>query len=588
MGQSCTKEVSTRETYNATNGGVDSRCDYRRPSHDDDEHATLALSPNNFSDEKVLNHLSSSKKSRITRVVLTGGPCAGKSTALADLQRRVPQKFGLQVYCVPEAATLMVNGGLQWSDDPETTISYQLTLLKVQLTLEDSFFQIAKASKKPSLILCDRGTMDGRVYCSDTQFNELLKRGGYTLEKLRDERYDAVIHMVTAATGAEEFYNFDNPARMENVSEAKVNDDRLRDMYIGHPKIRVIDNSTDFEKKLDRVLDFVGEVTGSQQHSHRTKRYFVKGPIDLNNFPVAFTRVQLTITILNNSTREETLLVIKRQQGDAVLYFYQALRRVEGLPSSRHEHKISAREYLNLMAQRDSSRVDVVKENIAFMYETLYCELGIFEQPHWVEGVALMYVEPTGSADDEGYTPQLRPSGVRGSPNKFSSNLDSTVAGITNLDSSLMSVSADSQSATSPNASVNGSSGRRLRASIELPPFLQIEKDISDDKYLSSFYVSHKETGPDHARIALEAVRTTLTCDAFALEESTNGNTDNGETPSVTKSESRDQPVRKTYVSVAPTKRDEASQSAHPLANVPEPFATPRDSEDGVSVNATD
>ena len=31
------------------------------------------------------------------------------------------------------------------------------------------------------------------------------------------KRYDAVLHMVTAAQGAEEFYNFSNEARYENV-----------------------------------------------------------------------------------------------------------------------------------------------------------------------------------------------------------------------------------------------------------------------------------------------------------------------------------------------------------------------------------
>ena len=34
---------------------------------------------------------------------------------------------------------------------------------------------------------------------------------------IRDRRYDSVIHMVTAAEGAEEFYDYGNEARYENL-----------------------------------------------------------------------------------------------------------------------------------------------------------------------------------------------------------------------------------------------------------------------------------------------------------------------------------------------------------------------------------
>lgn len=43
--------------------------------------------------------------------------------------------------------------------------------------------------------------------------------------QLRDRRYEAVIHLVTAAQGALEFYsNSNNEARYEDVEDAKVLD----------------------------------------------------------------------------------------------------------------------------------------------------------------------------------------------------------------------------------------------------------------------------------------------------------------------------------------------------------------------------
>jgi hypothetical protein len=49
-----------------------------------------------------------------------------------------------------------------------------------------------------------------------------------------EKRYDAVIHMVTAADGAEAFYDFANEARFETPEEAVQRDKDLRDCYLGH------------------------------------------------------------------------------------------------------------------------------------------------------------------------------------------------------------------------------------------------------------------------------------------------------------------------------------------------------------------
>ena len=49
-------------------------------------------------------------KHPITRICLTGGPCAGKTTALATLSV-VLQQMGLKVLLVPEAATILMKGG---------------------------------------------------------------------------------------------------------------------------------------------------------------------------------------------------------------------------------------------------------------------------------------------------------------------------------------------------------------------------------------------------------------------------------------------------------------------------------------------
>jgi len=52
---------------------------------------------------------------------------------------------------------------------------------------------------------------------------------------LRDNRYDAIIHMVTAADGAAQFYAaITNEARYESVDDAIDKDRKLQEAYMGH------------------------------------------------------------------------------------------------------------------------------------------------------------------------------------------------------------------------------------------------------------------------------------------------------------------------------------------------------------------
>ena len=46
----------------------------------------------------------------VTRILLTGGPCAGKTTALASISQDLTQ-LGYKVLVVPEAATIFMKGG---------------------------------------------------------------------------------------------------------------------------------------------------------------------------------------------------------------------------------------------------------------------------------------------------------------------------------------------------------------------------------------------------------------------------------------------------------------------------------------------
>ena len=113
---------------------------------------------------------------------------------------------------------------------------------------------LAMATPGPCLVICDRGTMDGKAYCSEENWQTILRDLGLTDWGIRDNQYDAVFHMVTAADGAPEHYTTgNNVARWETPEEACAQDAKTLQTYVGHPHLHIIDNSLGFEGKIERV-----------------------------------------------------------------------------------------------------------------------------------------------------------------------------------------------------------------------------------------------------------------------------------------------------------------------------------------------
>ena len=68
------------------------------------------------------------------KIVFTGGPCAGKTTALARVSNFLRSR-GFTVYSVPEAATLIFQNGGAFFDQgaEEDVIVFQTKLIKLQI-----------------------------------------------------------------------------------------------------------------------------------------------------------------------------------------------------------------------------------------------------------------------------------------------------------------------------------------------------------------------------------------------------------------------------------------------------------------------
>jgi len=173
------------------------------------------------------------------RIVLTGGPGGGKTTA-ADLFRR---EIGDRVVIVPEAATILFQGGFPRSRAPQASRFAQTAIFHVQRHLED----VQAALFPGRTLLCDRGTVDGAVYWPG-QPHDYFNAVGTTLDT-ELARYDAVIFFETAARGGISIEG-GNPIRNESLDEAVKLDGKLRALWSRHPRFILVPHNPSFFKKI--------------------------------------------------------------------------------------------------------------------------------------------------------------------------------------------------------------------------------------------------------------------------------------------------------------------------------------------------
>merc|ERR1719479_381171 len=104
------------------------------------------------------------------------------------------------------------------------------------IQIENTFFDLAKKSKRNCLVICDRGAMDASAFISRESWDCILSDNGLNEVEIRDNRYDQVIHLASAANGAETFYTTENnPFRIQELEEARKYDTKTAEAWIGHP-----------------------------------------------------------------------------------------------------------------------------------------------------------------------------------------------------------------------------------------------------------------------------------------------------------------------------------------------------------------
>lgn len=344
---------------------------------------------------ELLDIQKENKEVKISKIVLTGGPCAGKTTALTWINNYF-SKRGYTVLFVPETATeLITNGVAPWTCG--TNYDYQTFQMKLQKVKEQIFDDAARTMKSDKIIIvCDRGILDNKAYMKDVEFKRLLKEFGTNETKERDS-YDAVFHLVSAAKGKQEVYTLaNNAARTESVEDAKKLDDKIISAWTGHPHFRIIDNSTEFEEKLERLLKEIASFLGEPEPFEIERKFLIAYPNikELENMPNC-TKVDITQTYLKSEGDTERRVRARGIDGD-YLYYLTEKRKISNLKRIETERKLTQDEYLALLMESDNKLHTIHKTRFCLSENNQYFEIDIY--PEW-DNQAIMEIEL--SSEDE-------------------------------------------------------------------------------------------------------------------------------------------------------------------------------------------
>lgn len=180
-----------------------------------------------------------------SRIVLTGGPGAGKTVIAEAIVSRRPDRFVL----VPEAATHVYAAmNTRWDRlDLAGRRDVQRRIYFHQLQQEARI-----AAENPGkILLLDRGTVDGAAYWPDGPEDYWRDLGSALPLELA--RYDSVIWLESSA--ALGLYDNDqsNACRFEDALGAIKSGEVLKQLWIGHPRMQLVSAHSQLADKISAV-----------------------------------------------------------------------------------------------------------------------------------------------------------------------------------------------------------------------------------------------------------------------------------------------------------------------------------------------
>ncbi len=368
-------------------------------------------------------------KNGVKEIIITGGPCSGKTQGIEGnkvegLEGLKQKLYGLgyRVFVAPEAATRVISGGVRdmaelAEKDFRKYLGVQTEILKMQLDDRRHLRALADLfPDEPRLILYDRGPKDGEAYLPQGHFENILKQLGLTPADVFSS-FDAVVHLVTAADGAEEHYNLDNSARYEDLEMARLLDKRTLNAWIGHPHLAIIDNSTDFRGKLQRLLKAVLRALGAPESLEIERKFLVEAVTPEKAIPVFFRSSLIEQYYIDIPEKEKFDDVagktrIRKETGEdeSSVYCLAQKKNISDKVRNEREVRITREDFKGLLKFRTQDMDSIVKKRCYFVWRHRYFMLDVFFHPYRVykRGLCLLEAELLDENDEVDFPPFLK------------------------------------------------------------------------------------------------------------------------------------------------------------------------------------
>mmetsp|Transcript_20385 Transcript_20385/g.48304 ORF Transcript_20385/g.48304 Transcript_20385/m.48304 type:complete len:335 (-) Transcript_20385:200-1204(-) len=281
--------------------------------------------------------------------------------------------------------------------------------------LEDTFCALAERTGQRSVVLCDRGTMDGKAYSSSDGWAEVLAAQEIDELELRDSRYNAVLHLTTAANGAETFYESGpETPRMEGAQAARDLDERIRHAWLGHPNHTVLYNGDGgFEGKLRALIASVSRLVGLPATGRKARKFLLRPGSKVSKAELAQAGVECkTFTIEKcypllpgnggasaNGSEETGYTYVRRRSSEEGFASYGETRvEVKDGETIELKRVLKASEYARMVSHADPSRHIVRTQRTCFSVGSLSVYIERFLSPH--QGLQVLYVQAEQAEKD--------------------------------------------------------------------------------------------------------------------------------------------------------------------------------------------